>query len=238
MPSDEAGMLDTAGHAPQTPQTALDTAGHPPQASFATLDTAAHDALTPISTPDMPAATALPDRALEDTVPLLVANDAAPLSTPMVSAITASPLPVLDQHDMSAFQSPTLASLDMAAPLPDADDLFGDEQVWARWTAGEELTDIIRALCGYTRGRAADEARDRVYRVVVPRIVAELDADVLVTRLLDGRQPLRSQVPQLDELLKRMNRQAGPVTGVIRDKTIARLIASMREARAYAHTAA
>ena len=237
MSSDEAGMLDTAAHAPQTPQTALDTAGHAPQASFATLDTAAHDALTPISTPDMPAATALPDRALEDTVPLLVANDAAPLSTPMVSAITASPLPVLDQHDMSAFQSPTLASLDMAAPLPDADDLFGDEQVWARWTAGEELTDIIRALCGYTRGRAADEARDRVYRVVVPRIVAELDADVLVTRLLDGRQPLRSQVPQLDELLKRMNRQAGPVTGVIRDKTIARLIASMREARAYAHTA-
>jgi hypothetical protein len=230
--------LDTAAHAPQTPQTALDTAGHAPQASFATLDTAAHDALTPISTPDMPAATALPDRALEDTVPLLVANDAAPLSTPMVSAITASPLPVLDQHDMSAFQNPTPASLDMAAPLPDADDLFGDEQVWARWTAGEELTDIIRALCGYTRGRAADEARDRVYRVVVPRIVAELDADVLVTRLLDGRQPLRSQVPQLDELLKRMNRQAGPVTGVIRDKTIARLIASMREARAYAHTAA
>ena len=252
MPSDEAGMLDTAAHAPQTPQTALDTAGHAPQtprtaldtpahapqASFATLDTAAHDPLTPISTPDMPAATALPDRALEDTVPLLVANDTAPLSTPMVSAITASPLPVLDQHDMSAFQSPTPASLDMAAPLPDADDLFGDEQVWARWTAGEELTDIIRALCGYTRGRAADEARDRVYRVVVPRIVAELDADVLVTRLLDGRQPLRSQVPQLDELLKRMNRQAGPVTGVIRDKTIARLIASMREARAYAHTAA
>jgi len=225
MPSDEAGALDTPAHAPQASQTPLDTAAHAPHAPQTPLDTAAHAPLIPISVLDMPAVTALPDRALEDTLPLHVADDAAPL-------------PVLDQHDLSALQSSTPTSLDTAALLPHTDDLFSDELVWARWTNNEELTDIIRTLCGYTRGRAADEARDRVYRIVVPRIVAELDADVLVTRLLDGRQPLRLQKEQLDELLKRMNRQAGPVTGVIRDKTIARLVTAMREARAYASAAA
>jgi hypothetical protein len=194
----------------------LDTAAHAPLASDMPLDTAAH---APLAS-DMPLDTA--------------ANAGMPATAPATSVDEAQPL--------TAEQSSHGALLDTAhvdAPLPDGGDgLLSEEGIWIRWANNDELPDIIRAMCGYSRGRAADEVRDHVYRVVVPRIVAELDAEVLITRLLDGRQPLRSQMGQLDELLKRMNRQAGPVTGVIREKTMVRLIASMREARAHSGAAA
>jgi hypothetical protein len=172
---------------------------------------------------------------LASNMPLdMAANAGMPAIAPATSVDEAQPL--------TAEQSSPGALLDTAhvdAPLPDGGDgLLSEEGIWMRWANNDELPDIIRAMCGYSRGRAADEVRDHVYRVVVPRIVAELDAEVLVTRLLDGRQPLRSQMGQLDELLKRMNRQAGPVTGVIREKTMVRLIASMREARAHSGAAA
>jgi hypothetical protein len=71
-----------------------------------------------------------------------------------------------------------------------------------------------------------------VYRVVVPRIVTALDAEMLITRLIEGRKPLPSQTVLFEELLRQLNRQSGQVTGVIREKTIARLLELMREARA------
>src|SRR5262249_1174826 len=205
-----AGMAEEA-----VSQGTLDTAAHAPLASDAVLDTAAH---TPLAS-DMPLDTA--------------ANAGMPAIAPATSVDEAQPL--------AAEQSSPGALLDTAhvdAPLPDGGaGLLSEEGIWMRWANNDELPDIIRAMCGYSRGRAADEVRDHVYRVVVPRIVAELDAEVLVTRLLDGRQPLRSQMGQLDQLLKRMNRQAAPVTGVIREKTMARLIASMCEARAHSGAA-
>jgi len=118
------------------------------------------------------------------------------------------------------------------APSGDDQRLISDDAVWARWSNDDELTEITRAISGSTRGRAADQARDRVYRLVVPRIVAAMDAEMLITRLIEGRKPLPSQTLLFEELLRRLNRQSGQVTGGIREKTIARLLASMREARA------
>ena len=257
-------VLNMAGHAPLVPNAVLYTPAHAPLETVAALNMAGHAPLEPhsalVTAADqgmlapalvtrvdlgMTAMSSAPDVTLDMAghAPLephsaLVTAGHAPLEPHSALVTAANPgLPAAAPASHQALED-TVLPLDADVALPDGDDRSGDAHIWVRWANNEELTDIIRALCGYTRGRAADAARDRVYRVVAPRIVAELDAELLVTRLLDGRLPLRSQGPQLEQLLRRMNRQAGPVTGVIREKTIARLVTAMREARAYAHAAA
>jgi hypothetical protein len=202
-PSGSTARVDTVP-APLGPDVALDMAGETPR--------------TPDLTPD-------------------TGGDPGTLEMAPADAALICDLPTVLPRVVEVEQ---LLQLDVAPAAPDSavarssddDGLISDDAVWARWSNDDELVEIIRAISGYTRGRAADEARDRVYRVVVPRIVVALDADMLVTRLIEGRKPLPSQASQFGELLRRLNRQSGPVTGVIRDKTIARLLASMREARA------
>ena len=60
----------------------------------------------------------------------------------------------------------------------------------------------------------------------------------LITRLIEGRKLLPSQTLLFEELLRRLNRQSGQVTGGIREKTIARLLELMREAWAPVGTVA
>ena len=171
-----------------------------------------------------------------DDQPLAKAGDGDHLAADLA---TTTPDTLLDMAagDGDAPTSPT--ALDtlgatLAGPAEEEEagaDEMTDGDIWARWARGDELAEILKDMCGYTRGRLADETRDRVYRVVVPQIVTELGAEAIVARLLDGRTPLRAQREQYEELLRRMNRQAGPVTGVIRERTEARLVAAMRAAR-------
>ncbi len=63
-----------------------------------------------------------------------------------------------------------------------------DQATRRRWQAGEKTDDMVYALCGRRGGPKAEAARDRIYAVVVPRIVAELDADALVARIRRRRR--------------------------------------------------
>ena len=212
-PSDSAARADTVK--------ALDTA-HAPLAPDVPLNMALQSPPTPDLAPDLGG-----DPGTLET---------APAAAPIRDLPAVLPFVVADEQTVQ---------LDMAAAAPDSavapasdDDSLSDDAVWARWSNGVELVEISRAISGYTRGRAADQARDRVYRVVVPRIVTALDADMLITRLIEGRKPLPSQTLLFEELLRQLNRQSGQVTGVIREKTIARLLELMREARAPVGTVA
>ncbi len=206
-PSNSAAGADTvealdAVHVPRGPDLPLDMALRSPQAPNLTLDTCT-------------------DSGTLEAAPAV----AAPIpDLPAVLAFVAPPEQTV-QLDVAAGVADSVA-----APASD-DNSLSDDAVWARWSNGVELVEIIRVISGSTRGRAADQARERVDRVVVPRIVVALDADRLVTRLIAGRNPLPSQTSLFEALLRQLNRQSGQVTGVIREKTIARLLASMREAR-------
>jgi hypothetical protein len=103
-----------------------------------------------------------------------------------------------------------------------------DESIWSDWLADVPLETMLKARCGYERGVAANRVRDRIYRVVIPRIVAELETEELVARLCEGRKPLKAQVELYETLLRRVVRQSRPVTGALREAIHERIVLVMR----------
>jgi hypothetical protein len=115
------------------------------------------------------------------------------------------------------------ASMPSAAAAPDRD----DAAIWQRWQAQEKTEDMIYALCGRRGGPKADAARDRLYAVIVPRIVAELGADELVERLAAGE--LVANDPRYTLLMQRLARSETPPAGSLEQSLRRRLIAVRQE---------
>lgn len=90
---------------------------------------------------------------------------------------------------------------------------------------------MVFALCGFYRGVQADATKQRIHRIVIPRIVADLKAEAIVDRLLTNRKLLQTQGELYETLLRRLNRQTYNVTGIVRDRTENRLRSVMRAVR-------
>jgi len=134
-----------------------------------------------------------------------------------------------------AIVAPPIASRLVVEPAPmngietafTAASELGDEAIWQRWQAGEKTDDLIQALCGRRGGPKADAARDRVYLVVIPRIVAELNADDLVDRLAAGQEI--ADDPRYPVLMQRLARSETPPAGMLERSLRKRLIAARQE---------
>jgi hypothetical protein len=206
----------------------------------------------PIAPPAMPATAVMDDAAIRaawqggESVPDLIARlvaagesaatararvrqaistrPAAP-SVPIMASIMPAilpppPPPVLHLADMNGILAPSM--------LPDAGS--GDldnEGIWRRWQAGEKTDDMVYALCGRRGGPKADTARDRIYAVVVPRIVAELGADDLVDRICAGADVTGD--PRYAVLMQRLARSEMPPAGSLEQSLRRRLIAARQE---------
>lgn len=103
-----------------------------------------------------------------------------------------------------------------------------DDDIWAAWQADADITAMIVALCGYSRGLQATTTKERIYQVVTPRIVDELNAWPLVDRLVANKPALKAQTELYETLLRRMNRQQYNVGGFNHKKTHERLVRLMR----------
>ncbi|HEX6293028.1 MAG TPA: hypothetical protein VFZ66_27845 [Herpetosiphonaceae bacterium] len=103
-----------------------------------------------------------------------------------------------------------------------------DDAIWTAWQADVPLLALMRDLSGFDRGAQAEAARERIYQVVVPRLVADVDAWDIVERVVANKRPLRAQEERYDALLQRMNRQRYPAGGAVRTKTHDRLVRIMR----------
>ena len=99
-----------------------------------------------------------------------------------------------------------------------------DETIWQRWAQGDTMEDLTLALCGKRGGPKADATRDRIYAVVVPRIVAELHVDDLLDRLAAGESA--TDDPRYAALLKRIARSALLPAGNLERSYVKRLISS------------
>jgi len=115
------------------------------------------------------------------------------------------------------------ASMPPIAAAPELD----DAAIWQRWQAQEKTEDMIYALCGRRGGPKADAARDRLYTVIVPRIVAELGADELVDRLAAGVDVTAD--PRYTVLMQRLARSETPPAGSLEQSLRRRLIAVRQE---------
>ncbi len=102
-----------------------------------------------------------------------------------------------------------------------------DRAIWQRWMANEKMDDLVLVLCGRRRGTKADAARDRIYAVVVPRIVAELDASDLVEQLLASDDI--PDDPRYELLMKRLARSETLPIGALEQSLRKRLIAARQE---------
>ncbi len=103
---------------------------------------------------------------------------------------------------------------------------LNDEAIWQRWMANEKTDDLVERLCGRRRGTKADAARDRIYAVVVPRIVAELDAGDLVERLLMSDDI--PDDPRYELLMKRLARSEVLPAGAL-ERSMRRRLAARQE---------
>ncbi len=165
--------------------------------------------------------------AVDTTVPGSAAQDGG-------GAPRAARSPAQDQPSApSATRRPVVpavqgSDLPLPTPIGTLDPTANEDQIWAAWLAGMDLNGMITAISGFTpRSVPGQAARDRIHHVVVPRIVAELDVEAVVTRWL-AHEPLGDADRAAYELLlQRMNRQGHPVTGTIRAKTEQRLWAVM-----------
>lgn len=102
-----------------------------------------------------------------------------------------------------------------------------DAAIWQRWQAGERTDDLVQVLCGRRRGAKADTARDRIYAVVVPQIVADLAAGDLVDQLLMGDDI--PDDPRYELLMKRLARSETMPVGALEQSLRRRLAAARQE---------
>jgi hypothetical protein len=102
-------------------------------------------------------------------------------------------------------------------------ELFLEHRVWKAWDDGEPLGDIIKIVAGQ-EGLSAAKARERVFQIVFPMIVDGIGASALVSRLKDGKKPLKSQTLLYETLLRKMARQERPVSGASRTKIHAQIV--------------
>jgi hypothetical protein len=102
------------------------------------------------------------------------------------------------------------------------------DAIWAEWVQDVPLEDMIKARCGFTRGVAANRVRDRIYRIVIPRIVIDLQAEDLISRLCEDRKPLKAQAELYETLLRRVVRQNRPVTGALQEAMHERIVSVMQ----------
>jgi len=205
-------------------------------------------AVTPVMQPQAPAAASTAAEALNDaairatweagaSIPSLVARltatgvDAATARARVRQAVSVRS----GEPAAPAIVAPPIASRLVVEPAPmngietafTAASELGDEAIWQRWQAGEKTDDLIQALCGRRGGPKADAARDRVYLVVIPRIVAELNADDLVDRLAAGQEI--SGDPRYPVLMQRLARSETPPAGMLERSLRKRLIAARQE---------
>lgn len=102
-----------------------------------------------------------------------------------------------------------------------------DAGIWQLWLAGTKTDDISIAICGKRGGPKADAARDRMYSVVIPRIVTALDCDDLVDRIAAG-EPVTVD-PRYGELMKRLARSENAPVGNLERSLIKRLLSARQE---------
>jgi hypothetical protein len=141
---------------------------------------------------------------------------AAPPIAPAAALPPIAPPPVVEPAPMNGIETAFTAAGEL-----------GDEAIWQRWQAGEKTDDLIQALCGRRGGPKADAARDRVYLVVILRIVAELNADDLVDRLAAGQEI--ADDPRYPVLMQRLARSETPPAGMLERSLRRRLIAARQE---------
>lgn len=103
----------------------------------------------------------------------------------------------------------------------------GDELIWRRWLANEPTDALVLSLCGRRGGPRADAARDQIYAIVIPRVVAQLGAGDLVAALAQG-QPITHD-PRYQQLLQRLARSAQPPMGMLEQSLCRRLVAAYQE---------
>lgn len=159
--------------------------------------------------------------------------------------IQAPPIPVepglsskLPAMNVTPLMSEPIAPVDQLPTAP-ADSMIGttmpvmqggeidDAGIWQLWQAGTKTDDISIAICGKRGGPKADAARDRIYGVVIPRIVAALDCDDLVDRIVAG-EPATTD-PRYSELMKRLARSENAPVGNLERSLIKRLLSARQE---------
>ena len=109
--------------------------------------------------------------------------------------------------------------------MPDAP--IDDELIWRRWQANEPTDALVQSLCGRRGGPRADAARDRIYAVVIPRVVAQLGAGDLVAAMVAGQS--LSHDPRFQQLLQRLARSAQPPMGMLDQSLRKRLVAMYQQ---------
>jgi len=140
--------------------------------------------------------------------PLVPTEVATSLSRPAVSVTALVPASVAS---VELHPTPSPAAMNGNPMPPMADGALDDAAIWQRWLANEKTEELVFALSGRRGGPRADAARDRIYGVVVPHIVAALDCYDLVARLAAGAAV--ADDPRYGELLRQIARSAEPPSG-------------------------
>lgn len=143
---------------------------------------------------------------------------------PAMSMGLLMPEPVASLEELPAVLANTMNDTTMPAM---AGGEIDDERIWQLWQAGTKTDDISIAICGKRGGPKADAARDRMYSVVIPRIVADLDCDDLVDRIAAG-EPATTD-PRYPKLMKRLARSENAPVGNLERSLIKRLTNARQE---------
>ncbi|MDP9313422.1 MAG: hypothetical protein M3R24_21500 [Chloroflexota bacterium] len=169
----------------------------------------------------------------DDTLAGVFADtDAAPAAVVLSDDEPAMPL-ISDEEPVAAIADALAGSsasdeLPVAAPTVRLSVTSSDDDIWAAWQADMPLDEMIHGLCGFYDGQRAAGARERIHLVVIPRIVAEMDAYAVVERLVKGRKVTKNQEATYAALLQRLNRRKQPAGGAVRTATHDRLVRVMR----------
>lgn len=152
----------------------------------------------------------------------LIQAPSIPSEPGISSSIPAMSIPPL----VSALMTPadTMNGTTMPAML---DGEIDDAGIWQLWQAGTKTDDISIAICGKRGGPKADAARDRMYSVVIPRIVTALDCDDLMDRIAAG-EPVTAD-PRYSELMKRLARSGNAPVGNLERSLLKRLTNARQE---------
>lgn len=142
---------------------------------------------------------------------------------PAMSTGLVMPEPVVSLEELPA----VLANTNDTTMPTVAGGEIDDEGIWQLWQAGTKTDDISIAICGKRGGPKADAARDRMYSVVIPRIVADLDCDDLVDRIAAG-EPATTD-PRYPKLMKRLARSENAPVGNLERSLIKRLTNARQE---------
>ena len=160
---------------------------------------------------------------LIQTPPIPVALGLSPQLPAMnVTPLLSEPVASVDQHSTA----PADSMIGSAMPAMQGGEI-DDAGIWQLWQAGTKTDDISIAICGKRGGPKADAARDRIYSVVIPRIVAALDCDDLVDRIVAG-EPATTD-PRYSELMKRLARSENAPVGNLERSLIKRLLSARQE---------